>query len=93
MNLQLQNDGEVIIYIHGNIDFANAEFIKSNIEYLLDNHENIALNIENIVKIDYHGMAILQGLYFDALRNSRKFSIIGSGCKEIYDHFKGHSAA
>ena len=93
MNLQLQNNGEVIIHLHGNIDFSNAEFIKSHIEHLLDNHENIALNIENIVKIDHQGMAILQGLYFEALSNSKKFSIIGSGCKEIYDHFKGHNAA
>ncbi|RCT54086.1 hypothetical protein DUZ96_11975 [Winogradskyella sp. KYW1333] len=57
----------------------------SNIFHKLD---DVIINIEQIESIDRAGVMALAKLHNESINRSKKLSIIGLGCKELYDHFK-----
>lgn len=52
-----------------------------------DTLNSITLSIQDIVSMDKYGVAAITNLHKRVLVKNKKFSIIGFGCKELYDHF------
>ena len=43
--------------------------------------------------MDKYGVNAIAQLHEESLVKNKRFSIIGYGCKELYDHFKTSAAA
>jgi anti-anti-sigma regulatory factor len=54
---------------------------------------NLTISIEDIVSMDKYGVDAIAKLHEEALAKNKRLSIIGFGCKELYDHFKTETAA
>jgi len=60
---------------------------------VFDSNDTVMLSVEGIEKIDRYGVNALAKLHNEALTKNKRLSIIGSGCKELFDYFKSEEAA
>ncbi|MFB9056271.1 hypothetical protein ACFFU9_05890 [Mariniflexile ostreae] len=65
----------------------------SEFENIFDYFSTLTINIEDIESMDGYGVAALANLHQQSVSKKRKLSIIGLGCKDLYDHFKSNFAA
>lgn len=84
MSLQISEKKEVF-YLKGKINSETTAFFKSYFNSIL--RENIVINIDSVKQIDKEGLNTIFTLKQDANKKNKLFSIIGYGCKEIYDYF------
>jgi anti-anti-sigma regulatory factor len=70
------------------VGLFNDEF--SNI---FETVSELTISIQEIVSMDKYGVEAISRLHQEALDKNKKLSIIGLGCKELYDHFKTEVAA
>lgn len=87
----LENKGN--FYIQGKITCDNVLAMKLHLEYLLDRRKEITIDISQVTEIDFDGVLALTRMYKNSLLTNKVFTIIGTGCKEIYDHFRGQNEA
>jgi ABC-type transporter Mla MlaB component len=87
----LENKGN--FYIQGKITCDNVLAMKLHIEYVLEKRKYITIDITKVTEIDIDGVAALTEIYQKTLLTNKIFTIIGIGCKEIYDHFNSQGAA
>ncbi|AXT20360.1 hypothetical protein D7030_04365 [Flavobacteriaceae bacterium AU392] len=80
-------------YIQGNINTSTASSFRTHFEHILNTYGNLTLDIDNVAEIDADGMIALRALYINAFIRKQDFSIVGYGCKEIYDDFRYFDAA
>ncbi len=80
-------------YLNGNINTTTSRFFIIQIEHSIQKYRNVVINIDNVNEIDRDGLAAINTLRAIALRNHKVFSILGYGCKEIYDHFNQNLVA
>ena len=76
-----------VYHLKGNV---NTPDVKSFLTYFTDKinkKKKITLNIDGAEGIDKNGLNAIQQLMILATSKEKKFSIVGDGCKEIYDHF------
>lgn len=59
----------------------------------IDTKNVITINIDKVTEIDKSGMNAIQQLFIQASNNQKNFSIIGAGCKEIYNDFSTRQSA
>lgn len=71
--------------------------LKPNVTLLLnyflnkiDKKKKVTLNIEETNMIDKNGLNAIKQLMVVASTKQKNFSIVGGGCKEIYDHFNSN---
>ncbi len=79
--------------VKGNINAATVNSFKSHFEQILNTYGSLVIDIDNVTEIDANGMKALRALYINAFLKKQDFSIVGYGCKEIYDDFMYHNAA
>lgn len=60
---------------------------------IFETANNLTISIQDIVSMDKYGVDAISKLHQEALSKNKKLSIIGFGCKELYDHFKAEIAA
>ncbi|KGL63831.1 STAS domain-containing protein [Polaribacter sp. Hel1_85] len=84
MSLQISEKKEVF-YLNGKINFETIPFFKSYFNSII--RDRIVVNIDNVKHIDKEGLDALFVLIKNANKNNKLFSIVGYGCKEIYDYF------
>jgi hypothetical protein len=53
----------------------------------------ITISIEGLQSIDKEGVNALAKLHNESIALEKQLSIIGFGCKDLYDHFKSNDAA
>lgn len=82
-----------IFYVEGSINTSTASSFRTHLEHILNESGNLTLDIDNVAEIDADGMVVLRTLYFNAFIRKQDFSIVGYGCKEIYDDFRYFDAA
>ncbi|ADV47457.1 hypothetical protein Celal_0100 [Cellulophaga algicola DSM 14237] len=75
--------------VAGKINATTAPQFQSNFESNLDSLNKLTLDIDEITEVDAAGMKALRALYKKAFLENKSFSIIGNGCKDIYDDFRG----
>lgn len=54
----------------------------------INKKKKITLNIDEAQEIDRNGLNAIHKLMTLATSKDKNFSIVGGGCKEIYDHFQ-----
>ena len=54
---------------------------------------HLTISIEEVEWMDRHGVKAMTGLHDEAVLKNKKLSIIGLGCKELYEHFKYKTTA
>ncbi len=54
---------------------------------------SLTISIEDVESMDKYGVDAIAKLHEEALSKNKRLSIIGFGCKELYDHFKTEKAA
>lgn len=74
--------------LEGMIDNSTALSFQNYFEDVLNTCEELVVDVENVSQIDSSGMKALKSLYLYAKGCNRKFYVVGTGCKEIYDHFR-----
>ncbi|MCX7546955.1 hypothetical protein OS188_03205 [Xanthomarina sp. F1114] len=54
---------------------------------------SVTISIEGLESIDKDGVKALAKLHNESIARNKQLSIIGFGCKDLYDHFKASDAA
>ena len=87
----LENNGN--FYIQGKITSDNVLAMKLHLEYVLEERKYVTIDITKVKEIDIDGVTALTEIYQKTLLNNKIFTIIGVGCKEMYDHFNSQDIA
>ncbi|WP_282041559.1 STAS domain-containing protein [Winogradskyella flava] len=78
--------------IKGNLTKLNIKTFNAHFTNIFDKLDNILLDIESVESIDRSGVMALAKLHNESITKSKRLSIIGLGCKELYEHFKSEES-
>ncbi|MBC3845360.1 hypothetical protein H8K90_03120 [Winogradskyella echinorum] len=87
MDLQITNYNNRF-QIKGTLNKMNLKTFNSHFANIFDKLDEILLDIERVESIDRAGVMALARLHNESITKSKRLSIIGFGCKELYEHFK-----
>ena len=79
--------------IFGDLTKKNLSVFQHTFSNVYNNLDHVTINIEGLTSIDRDGVRAIAKLHNLALSNNKKLTIIGLGCKELYQHFKSIDAA
>ena len=74
--------------MNGRLNVSTLKIFTTYFEYNLYRNKNVTLNIDDVIEIDRSGLEALRKFTKAAILKQKVFSIIGNGCKEIYQDFK-----
>ena len=76
-----------VYHLKGKVNTPDVESLLTYFTEKINKKKKITLNIEETEEIDKNGLNAIQQLMILATAKEKNFSIVGGGCKEIYDHF------
>ncbi|KJD31063.1 hypothetical protein PK35_16395 [Tamlana nanhaiensis] len=79
--------------VKGHLNKKNAYTFKAEFKNIFNKVDAVTISIQDVESMDKYGVAAISQLHFDALKQNKKLSIIGYGCKDLYEHFSSNSAA
>ncbi|WP_298892868.1 hypothetical protein [uncultured Psychroserpens sp.] len=79
--------------LHGSLTATTARSFIIHFEHIINTAKDVTVNIEKVKCIDACGVEALKTLIAIALQSNNMFSVIGYGCKDIYDDYKSSFAA
>ena len=82
-----------IFYLKGKINTTTLKSFITYFEYNLAQSKNIIINIDKILEIDKGGVEAIYSFTKNAILQQKVFSIVGYGCKEIYDCIEQKNAS
>ena len=74
--------------IKGTLNKLNLKTFNAHFANIFDKVDNVLLDIERVESIDRAGVMALARLHNESITKSKRLSIIGLGCKDLYEHFK-----
>lgn len=74
-------------HLQGNLNATTSRSFIIHFEYMIETTKNVRVNIDKVKEIDSNGVAAFKTLFASALRHQKLFSVLGNGCKDIYDEF------
>jgi ABC-type transporter Mla MlaB component len=74
--------------LNGTLNSTTSRSFIIHFEYIIEQSQNVVINIDGITEIDYDGLEGIKTLTAIALRQHKMFSVIGNGCKDIYQDLK-----
>jgi hypothetical protein len=77
----------------GILSKRNLGVFRNEFNNVFDRVGALTISIENIEWMDKYGVNALAELHYEAISKNKKMSIIGLGCKDLYEHFKSDFAA
>ncbi len=92
MVLEISNCDNCYI-VKGNLTQKTLQTFQHTFKNIFDKIEHLTINIEGLDSIDRDGVSAITKLHNTAISKSKKLTIIGLGCKELYQHIKNHSTA
>lgn len=84
MALTITQRKETIV-VEGVLNTTTALSFQNHIEAVMRFTEDIVIDIENVTKIDSNGMKVIRLIYAKIIAEDKKFYLVGTGCKEVYD--------
>ena len=87
MDLQITNYNNRF-KIKGTLNKLSLKTFNAKFANIFDKADEILLDIENVESIDRAGVMALARLHNESINKSKRLSIIGLGCKDLYEHFK-----
>lgn len=82
-----------VFLVEGHINADTVKDFQTHFEFILNANDQLTINIEHVNEIDFNGVQALMALYTNAIIYNKKFYIVGTGCKEIYDFFQYNNTA
>ncbi|GAA4962829.1 hypothetical protein [Algibacter aquimarinus] len=92
MDLQITNCNN-FFKIKGTLNRNNLDVFRNEFRNIFDKTNTVTISIEDIVSMDRYGVNALAELHNESIEKNKSFSIIGLGCKDLYNHFKSQVAA
>ena len=92
MNLEITNYNN-FFKIRGVLNRQNLHLFQTAFEHVFDNLDKLTISIEGLESIDRYGVNALAKLHNEAISRKKSLSIIGFGCKDVYEHFTTNDAA
>lgn len=86
MALQITQKDETF-YLKGQLNVTSKLAFITHFNQLFRKENKIAVNIEDVNEIDKQGLQALFFMMEKAEKYNKIFSVVGYGCKEIYDQF------
>ncbi|GAA4246108.1 hypothetical protein KO504_11630 [Winogradskyella psychrotolerans] len=74
--------------IKGTLNKLSLKTFNEHFANIFDKLDDVLLDIERVKGIDRAGVMALAKLHNESITKSKRLSIIGLGCKELYQHFK-----
>lgn len=75
-------------YLKGKLNNSTSKFFIVFFDFNIKRKKEVIINIDNLDEITKDGLNAINILTEKSKRTAKVFSIIGLGCKEIYDHFE-----
>ncbi|ARV10186.1 hypothetical protein BTO05_11265 [Winogradskyella sp. PC-19] len=79
--------------LEGVLNVNTANHFLTHCEILLNAFGKLTIDIEKTSLIDSDGMRAIKSLFANANTSQRKFYVIGTGCKDIYDDMRTTNTA
>ena len=79
--------------VKGILNKSNIDVFQNEFKNIFEKLNNLTISIQDIESMDKYGVNALAKLHEEALVKNKRLSIVGFGCKELYDHFKTDVAA
>ena len=79
--------------VKGILNKNSVNVFKEEFNNIFETVNTLTISIQDIVSMDKYGVDAIAKLHEEALAKNKRLSIIGFGCKELYDHFKTEIAA
>lgn len=92
MDLQISNCNN-FFKVKGILDKRSIALFNEEFKNIFEKVNALTISIQDIVSMDKYGVDAISKLHEEALVRNKKLSIVGFGCKELYDHFKTEIAA
>ena len=92
MDLKITNCNN-FFRIKGILNRNNLDEFQNEFKNIFDRVNNLTISIQDIHSMDKFGVEAIAKLHQEALNKNKRLSIIGFGCKDLYDHFKTNTAA
>ncbi|MCF7559952.1 hypothetical protein L3X39_04820 [Sabulilitoribacter multivorans] len=92
MDLKITNCNN-FFKVKGILNRDNVSLFQNEFKNIFDKVNNITISIQDVESMDKYGVDAIAKLHHEALTKNKRLSIIGLGCKDLYDHFKTETAA
>lgn len=92
MSLRITEKNETF-HLQGKLNSITSRSFIIHFEYLLSITDELNLNIDNVHEIDANGITAIKTIYSKSLLDNKSMSIIGYGCRDIYDEFRNANIA
>jgi len=79
--------------VKGILNKNTVNVFNNEFRNIFDKVNKLTISIQDIESMDKYGVDAITKLHEEALAKNKRLSIIGFGCKELYDHFKTEVAA
>lgn len=79
--------------LKGILNKTNVDVFQSEFQKAFKKFNALTISVEGLESVDKHGVNALADLHNQSIKNNIQLSIVGLGCKELYDHFKTNEAA
>jgi ABC-type transporter Mla MlaB component len=86
MALQITEQNGTFL-VSGKLNSTTARAFVIHFEYFIEEYQNVVVNIDGVTEIDFDGFEGIKTVTAIALRNHKMFSVIGNGCKDVYQDF------
>jgi anti-anti-sigma regulatory factor len=87
------NKNSDVFNLQGKINSSTADQYSTYFEHLLSSNGKLTINMDEVAEIDEKGIQALFQVHVYALRYNYSFSIVGQGCKDIYNEFRYQNVA
>lgn len=73
--------------IKGILSKPNLSVFNNEFNNIFEKVNKLTISIENVEWMDKYGVEALANLHEESILKKKELSIIGLGCKELYEHF------
>ncbi len=79
--------------VKGILNKDSVSLFNDEFNNIFERVNKLTISVQDIESMDKYGVDAIAKLHEEALAKNKRLSIIGFGCKELYDHFKTETAA
>ena len=79
--------------LKGALNKQSLDLFNQTFRNVFDKFESLTVSLDGVEAIDRHGVKALASLHNLSVTKNKKLSIIGFGCKDLYDYFKAEETA
>ena len=74
-----------VFLVEGEVNITTVKQFKNQLEFLLACTKSLTINIDKVTAINKSGFKVIEDLFHAAEFFNKEFSVIGYGCKDIYE--------